>query len=114
MYCSKGDNIIEWGDIPKQGERNDLKNILKLDEYKIIEEYPEIYVKFHKGIEKLNFKKMCKKLNKYCEVKVYTIIGKSRTGKTSYVLNKHGAENVYILDSDDGNYWFDGYNYEKV
>lgn len=49
-YINKQNNAVCFGVAPVQGQRNDLRRIVNMNVIDIIEEYPEIYVKYHKGI----------------------------------------------------------------
>lgn len=55
-YCKKEDpnNMLEWGEPPKQGARSDLKKILEECEYKIEkiqDEYTNEFMKYKNGFE---------------------------------------------------------------
>lgn len=59
-YCSKELNEFhEFGVMPKQGQRNDLREIVedirenKLDVEEVIDTYPETYIRYNRGIEKV-------------------------------------------------------------
>lgn len=57
-YCSKEGDFYEFGEIPKQGHRNDLEELKKMiDEgisiHEIIDQFPTQYLRYHSGIDKL-------------------------------------------------------------
>lgn len=123
-YCSKDGDFEEHGKAVSQGERCDLD--LLYDKMKtgcssceLLECNPSTYIKFHKGIEKAK-SLLDKKLRSARRLKlldnIIVIKGKAGTGKTRMVLDKHGDENVYILESKakKDKLWFDGYDGEKV
>jgi len=47
-------------------------------------------------------------------MEVYFIYGDTRTGKTRYVYDKHGYENVYRAQGYEDNKWFDSYEGQDV
>jgi len=52
---------------------------------------------------------------KWTDVETHVLVGKAGTGKTSYVMKKHGYENVFTLDTDaDSKFLLDGYAGEKI
>lgn len=103
-YCGKEGLIFEWGNakLLGAGKRSDLLEVLK-DPKSVVQTRPDLYVKYHRGIEKLIQKEDIKTLNAFlasmfCNV----IIGLPGTGKTRYVMEKHGSENVFKIDSIEG------------
>lgn len=112
-YCWKENNFIEIGTICIQGQRNDLKNAL-LDINNICNDQKDIYVKYHRGIDKLIFMEDEKRMNKFIEnFECIVIWGKSGWGKTRFVFDTYGPHNVYKLNNYE-NLWFDGYNNQKI
>lgn len=104
----------EFGDKPKgQGNRSDLddcydmiKNNIPMEE--IADAHPGTFIRYNKGltaVKNLHTKHRTEKSHNTW------IWGKSGTGKTSSVINKHGADNVYIKD---GTIWWDGYNNQEA
>jgi len=121
-YCMKSKTQlkppIEIGEFGKgQGKRTDLEKVVELVKSettlkKIMEECPIEYIKYNRGIEKLKNGLTQKKMRK---VKTYFLWGKSGIGKTHYVYEKYGIENVYMVNFQKGTTtWFDGYNGEEV
>lgn len=127
-YCEKDDSRdenyerVEYGCIMRntQGARNDIvemydmiKNGCTIDELK---EYNiTTYTKYWRAMEKLYNDEQAKSCGKFKKVEVNLMYGASGTGKTSYVFDKHGAENVYTLEqSNNDTMWFNGYNGHKV
>lgn len=57
-YCKKEGDFYEFGDLPSQGQRNDLEDIKNMIDKKkniheIIDKYPSQYMRYHSGIEKI-------------------------------------------------------------
>lgn len=104
-YCGKDGDTREWGVVSKgQGFRSDLHNIkddlLKGDSmYEIMNNYTSQFVRYHSGIGKMkeliDYKLRCKDRP---NLKVTAIYGKAGSGKTTYVYDKHGYEDVYVLN----------------
>lgn len=120
-YCSKEGNYTQLGEWVSQGHRSDkdpvISDIIETggDKEHIMEEFPEMYMKFHGGIDKLCTYHKKKKHNQWMDVETHILCGGAGTGKTSYVTKKHGYENVFILDTDaDSKFLLDGYEGEKI
>ena len=115
-YCSKdGVNIKEVGVISVgQGTRTDIKAIAALIKNQEITledlmfEYPDMYVKYSRSFEKM-FNAVMKPRDE--PPQVFWRFGLAGTGKTRYVIDTFGIENIYIKD---GTPWWDGYNQQKV
>lgn len=109
----------EWGEIPieRQGARNDLADLYDMikqgmDNFEILEITPEYLM----NIEKIERARQVVKENEYRQLfrtlEVTYIYGKTESGKTRYVLESHGYENVYRVT--DYAHPFDGYRGQKV
>jgi len=110
-YCIKDDKYIRI-DNRTQGARNDLKDIAKNIAVKglreTIFERPDMYIKYHAGMEKLNavfvdFKRDFKPI-------VYWLYGDTGTGKTRYVI-EHEPD---LWMSGKNLEWWQGYNGQKA
>lgn len=120
-YCAKEGQYTSIGEFVSRGCRTDLEH-LRMDikdgqsNYEIMEKYTGDYMRYHSGIEKVRTiyekeKGMKLRLN----LNVIVLIGKAGVGKTRYVLEKHGMDNVYIVDcGGDSKFLFNGYDNEKV
>lgn len=118
-YCSKENIYLEDGEKPEQGKRNDLTAISEeLKDKKISEiamEYPETFVRYRGGLKELrNFHLEKKFNNTYRNVTGYLIIGDAGIGKSRYVYDKHGYENVFVPRISGDKVWFDKYDGEDV
>jgi len=114
-YCSKDGNYQEWGEKGEgQGKRNDIAGIATLIRsgditlMDIMFDYPDMYLKYSRS-----FEKMFSAVQSHRETKpeIYWRWGLAGTGKTRWVIQKHGAANVYIKD---GTSWWDGYTQQDV
>ena len=122
-YCMKDDGTRvgeprEYGEFVESGERSDLCDIIALVESgstddEIRKLYPSQYFRYYKNIA--HIRQLCV-IQKYSTAKrdvfVTYIFGKTGQGKTSFVTNKHGYENVYVVD--DYKNPFDLYEYQDV
>lgn len=120
-YCSKEGRYTQLGEWVSQGHRSDLEAVTddivatNGDKEHIMEEHPVTYMKFHAGIDKLCTHHKKKACNRWMDVKVHILCGKAGTGKTSYVTEKHGYDDVFVLDTDaDPKFLLDGYDGEKI
>ncbi|MDH6603728.1 hypothetical protein OKW23_000869 [Bacilli bacterium PM5-9] len=109
----------EWGEIPieRQGARNDLTDLYDMikqgmDNFEILETTPEYLM----NIDKIERVRQVVKENEYRQLfrtlEVTFIYGKTESGKTRYVLETHGYENVYRVT--DYTHPFDGYRGQNV
>lgn len=96
------DDLESWKEI-KQGKRSDLEECKLLAEsgatfYEILDEYPHVIARYEKFIRML-IERYQKEVygNSIRSLDVTYIYGKSRTGKTSYVYDKHGFQDVYRI-----------------
>ena len=127
-YCMKKDTRVP-GTTPtelgtwrksKQGKRSDLDAVVKsieagATEREIALEFPRIYMRMSRGLKALISKRQERDLNKYFPITKVVLWGEAGSGKTRHVMDKHGAENVYVAQiTESGQLWFDGYQGEKV
>lgn len=130
LHADKADTrigeVYEYGNPPQQGKRNDIEVDLKqmvemkkqgYSDMEIFEAFPHAHARFHNYVEKIA---MGYKMNPYKkqrrELEVVYIFGKSGIGKTSYVMNKYGDENVFRLTDygTTGDPIFDDYSGQDV
>lgn len=72
-------------------------------------------IKYPRGSERLRqaaIEQRWSKCHRFLIVKV--LYGKPGVGKTSYVYEKHGFENVYTVRKTEHALWFDGYDCQDV
>lgn len=110
-YCKKSGNFYEDGEISKQGSRNDLNTIVekirnKIPITEIATEHPIEFIKFHRGIEKLNEMNYT---DRNTAPKVYWFWGLAGTGKTK--LAHEMSKDPYIKD---GTMWWNGYTQQDT
>ena len=114
---------FSYGDLPKkkkregQGKRTDLDKLksLILDGKSNAEIYNinADYMKYCNSIDRVRNDLLTDKYKKtWRDLEVHYIFGKSGTGKTRYVMEKYGYENVYRIT--DYEHPWDGYNNQKV
>lgn len=115
-YCKKEDTRIEgpyeYGNKNnRQGARNDLHHICEmvktsLNVKDVADEYPELFVKYHKGLREL--------VNMYVvprtwKTRVIILWGPPNTGKTRYCF-RYDPDAYFLQRGNGNNLWFDGYN----
>lgn len=110
---------FQWGEIPvkKQGKRTDLDKLKKmiLDGKSNAEIYDEdsYYIKYCGSLDRVRNDLLTDKYKKtWRDLEVHYIFGKSGAGKTRYVMEKYGYENVYRITDYD--HPWDGYNNQKI
>lgn len=125
-YCSKSRTkntkfpVVEFGLPMKQGERNDLEGVYArikegATEWDILDEFPSIFIKFIKGINKARGIFIRKHLSHWRKIPVYVFYGVTRSGKTSRVYKLEEPSEVFKLTiKQSGNVWFDGYTGQDV
>ena len=93
-YCKKDGNFMEFGKPKAQGERTDLADVYEslivgrslLD---IIEEHPGTYIRYFRGIERVqdSFRRKQQKLEDRVQPTVIVDVGRSGTGKSHHCYN---------------------------
>jgi len=118
-YCAKDFDYTELGERPKKkGERTDLaaiaEDLNKISLGEVIDKYPDKYIMYHRGIEKLHYHIMEKSAKHWRNIKVHVLWGISGAGKTSRFYNEDTYCKVYVLpETSSDHLWFDGYNGEE-
>lgn len=107
-YCKKEGKFHEYGELRRMGERSDIArcadmvlSMKRIREVAITE--PTTYIKYHKGIEKLQ-KILIEPRNEKPEVKVFW--GPTGVGKTKKAMD--WLPDAYVWLPQNGQ-WFDGY-----
>jgi hypothetical protein len=124
-YCQKEDSRVMdpviIGQISRQGTRSDIAKmyeLLKKDKktpMQVCEIMPGTYMKYYKAVDRVYNDIQSQQEGQYKEVSVHILYGEAGAGKTRYVYDKHGPENVYRLCQGNGdNIWFDGYTQQKI
>lgn len=121
-YCSKQGQLIEIGERPQQGRRNDILGFKRrLDEGAEFEDILEDEAFFAIGMRNerslRNYSSQVKKRKleqqPRAPPRVYLLQGASGHGKTPTVRKLHGAENVYSV-FDTKAPWFENYRGQRV
>jgi hypothetical protein len=119
-YCSKENNYIKLGYFCYKGYRTDFHNIKDdlengASEYDIMNNYTGQYIRYSAGIQKMKALIDKKKSRKFRNVDTTVLCGLAGAGKSSYVYNTYGHENVFTIDSKMMNTDFWGsYSNEKI
>lgn len=127
-YCGKDDTRdvdyerVEYGNVRglSQGKRTDIEEMYELIKHgATIEDLKEFsintYTKYYRAFEKLWNDEQSKSCGKFKDIEVNILTGESGTGKTSYIMEKYGSENVYSLEQSNGDtVWFNGYSGQKI
>lgn len=117
-YCGKEHTrvgaTVEEGSPGEQGKRTDLHAVATALRggcavAEIAAQYPETYIKFHKGVEALHHMQHPPKHRPH--LKVFLLYGQTGVGKTFFV-NKYYPDHYDVADQSRP--WFCGYNQEKV
>lgn len=125
-YCTKedsrkpGTDPYEKGRMKRPGTRNDIHSFVeqigKITTSQAIELFPNQFIKYHRGYEKILFEKTKQEaITQFRKITVYAHVGKTGTGKTRKVYEDNGYENVYSLQGQgQTSTWFDGYDGQRV
>lgn len=123
-YCTKENTRVEgpweYGKPKTQGERSDLQKLASdvTDVKKTITdtmlEYPEMTIKYPRGITTLRMAALLKAGREFRDVEVVVLIGEPGVGKTKAIYDRYKAEEVYKLTASTQTVWFDHYDGEKI
>ena len=112
-------SFFEWGEMPQehQGARNDLSFLYAMvkegySNYEILENNPDFMLRIT-DIERAR-QTIQSEENRtiFRQLDVIYILGETNTGKTRYVMEKYGYENVYRVT--DYKHSFDAYKNQDV
>ncbi len=112
--------VYEYGELSFGGQRNDLIDMVDMcsngyEPSEIFSAYPNQYARYSTFVSSMALQQKAQLYKRtFRDVEVWYIYGPSRTGKTSYVYNKHGFDNVYSATSYDHGKWFDDYKGQDV
>lgn len=119
-------DAVEVGTIPKQGERNDLKDFadaikagkrgrdISEDHLEVVAKYPRLEQRL---INEDNFARACQQWRDGLAPEVHVYWGAPGTGKTRIAADKFGVENIFTLSFGDGcsgSIWWDGYQSQDI
>jgi len=111
----KNSTFKEFGVLPPgQGKRTDIKEITdairshELTMEDIMFDYPDMYLRYSRSFEKMFAAVQLPRQN---PPKVYWRWGLAGVGKTRYVVDTYGQQNIYIKDNTQ---WWDGYNNQET
>ena len=122
-YCKKEGKWFEHGRRKNPGERTDLQDVyasLKVGRslLDIIEEHPGTYIRYFKGIERVQdiFRRKMQKLEERVQPTVIVYIGRSGTGKSHHCYHDpdYQASGYKFPVQQSGKVYFDGYDGEST
>lgn len=98
-----------------QGCRTDLNRVYDListgaSELEILHQCPREFLKYPRGIARARHLHTLSLAGKYHAVTVHGLYGGTRSGKTRYVMDTHGHQNVYKPTWNGQKYWFTDYD----
>jgi len=123
-YCMDEETRIsptyyEVGEFIEDGERSDLTDIMQdiesgMSFYELSKKHGNRFIRVMKWANEYRQSHLENKYKRtFRQMKVYYIYGSAGCGKTSYVFNKHGYDNVYRTTNYEFG-WIDDYNGEPV
>lgn len=124
-YCQKtesrmeGHNVYEYGTFVDSGERSDLDDLLAMidsgsNDRQIQMAYPTQFFRYKKNIAAYRQTMLEARFeNVFREIHTTYIYGTTETGKTRYVMEKYGYENVCRITSNDSGA-FDNYKGQDI
>ena len=124
LYCMDEETRIsptyyEYGEFIEDGERTDLTDIMRDIEndvsfYDLSKKHGNRFIRVMKWAKEYRQAYLENKYKRlFRKMQVYYIYGSAGCGKTSYVFNKHGYDDVYRTTNYEFG-WIDDYNGEKV
>lgn len=110
-YCKKENNFFEDGTPPSQGKRTDIQQVCNMikqgvSTVVVANEFPSVYIKFHRGIEQLALKLQVPYT--HSELRGLWFTGKPGSGKSLF------ARRFAPFYLKPQNKWFDGYAGEQT
>ena len=123
-YCMDEETRIspqyyEWGEYAEIGERSDLTDIMKdiendMSFYDLSKKHGNRFIRVMKWAREYRQSHLENKYKRiFRKMQVIYIYGSAGCGKTSYVFNKHGYDDVYRTTNYEFG-WIDDYNGEKI
>lgn len=124
LYCMDEETRIsptyyEYGEFIEDGERTDLTDIMRDIEndvsfYDLSKKHGNRFIKVMKWAKEYRQAYLENKYKRqFRKMQVFYIYGSAGCGKTSYVFNKHGYDDVYRTTNYEFG-WIDDYNGEKI
>lgn len=122
-YCTKeGKNILEKGELPKQGKRTDIIGLKRKildgqDAADLFEEHTEDVLKYGRMINELSYQFLCRKRQALGYIKKNIIIhwGKSGKNKTRTAFEQIGNNlDVVLIGRTTTGFWWNRYHTQKV
>lgn len=117
-YCKKGGDFFESGDLPSQGERNDLNKIkddllsgaTTVD--KIVCENPQLFHQYGRTLERLEDARYNRSVRKE-PTKGLWYWGSTGVGKSHIAFEGYTVETHYVHPAHDKGWW-DGYKQQEI
>lgn len=116
-YCSKEDDLTEFGVKPKQGHRTDLDGVKdmilehKLSVDEICVQSPNLYHQYGRTLNKLEDIALRRKFRNFMTEGVW-LFGPTGSGKSHEAFKDYNPDTHYVLPNDNG--WWDGYKGQEV
>lgn len=109
----------EYGEFIEDGERTDLTDIMRdiendISFYDLSKKHGNRFIRVMKWAKEYRQAYLENKYKRqFRKMQVFYIYGSAGCGKTSYVFNKHGYDDVYRTTNYEFG-WIDDYNGEKI
>ena len=116
-YCKKDGKFVEYGQAPKQGQRNDLNELkdaiikgMSVDD--LCMENPMAFHQYGRTLNLIADIALRKKWRNWM-TQGYWFFGETGTGKSHFWKKEYNPETHYVVETSD-NGWWDGYTGQEV
>lgn len=118
-YCAKDGKFKHLGSYTVQGERTDLTHVINIMKdgatlKEIREQFPDTYCAYRNGLKDIYSDIEQDRSIKWRTLDIEVLYGPTGTGKTRTAMESDDQKNIYKINGDDIDSWWDGYTGQKT